>query len=99
MALVIRFRQQGRKNQICYRLVVTDQRSPRDGKYVEMLGWYNPHVAEDKGVSVNAERLSYWLNQGAQISEKAEAIVMKVSPNTIKEYNEKKLQKQQKKKA
>ncbi len=42
MALKIRLRQQGRNNRPFYRLVVTDVRSPRDGKYVEMLGWYNP---------------------------------------------------------
>ena len=42
MALKIRLRQQGRKNRPFYRLVLTDSRTPRDGKYVEALGWYNP---------------------------------------------------------
>jgi small subunit ribosomal protein S16 len=42
MALKIRLRQQGRKNRQTYRLVVTDIRNPRDGKYLEMIGWYNP---------------------------------------------------------
>ena len=46
MALKIRLRQQGRNNRPFYRLVVTDARSPRDGKYVEALGWYNPFEAE-----------------------------------------------------
>ena len=42
MALVIRLRQQGRNNRQTYRVVVVDSRYPRDGKYLEMLGWYNP---------------------------------------------------------
>ena len=53
MALKIRLRAQGRNNRETYRLVVADGRSPRDGKYMEMLGWYNPFesVPEMKFVS------------------------------------------------
>ena len=46
MALKIRLRQQGRKNRPFYRMVVTDVRAPRDGKYCEALGWYNPFETE-----------------------------------------------------
>jgi small subunit ribosomal protein S16 len=57
MALKIRLRQQGRNNRPFYRLVVADVRSPRDGKYLEALGWYNPFEAEaDRSFSANAER-------------------------------------------
>ena len=44
MALKIRLRQQGKTNHLMYRLVVVDSRAPRDGKYLEMVGKYNPHL-------------------------------------------------------
>jgi len=88
MALKIRFRQQGRANRQTYRLVVADIRSPRDGKYVEMLGWYNPTLA-DNNISVNSERAQYWLSQGAQISDQAKAIIKKVAPEIIGQWQDK----------
>lgn len=85
MALKIRLRQQGRTNRPFYRLVLTDVRSPRDGKYLEALGWYNPFEKElDKSLSMDAERVQHWINQGAEISERAEALVAKVAPAIIK---------------
>lgn len=84
MALKIRLRQQGRTNYSVYRLVVTDSRSPRDGKYIEMLGWYNPVEAEDdKKISVKADRIQHWLNLGAQLTESAESLVKKTAPSVI----------------
>ncbi len=71
MALKIRLRQQGRNNRQVYRVVVSDVRSPRDGKYVESLGWYNPFESElDKSVSVKADRIQHWLDTGALLSER-----------------------------
>ncbi len=88
MALKIRLRQQGRNNRQTYRLVVADIRSPRDGKYIEMLGWYNPfHTAEN--FNVNAERVNYWLGLGAQISDQVRAIIAKAAPDVFKGYQEK----------
>jgi small subunit ribosomal protein S16 len=83
MALVIRLRQQGRTNRQTYRVVVADSRSPRDGKYIEMLGWYNPTQADDNA-KVDAERLNYWISQGAQLSEKVEQIGTRAAPDVIK---------------
>lgn len=82
MALKIRLRQQGRANRQTYRLVVANSRSPRDGKYIEMLGWYIPFQTENN-VSVDAERVSHWLNQGAQISEQVEAILSREAPSVL----------------
>ena len=48
MALKIRLRQQGRAKRAFYRLVVTDSRAPRDGKYLEAVGWYNPVEVEQE---------------------------------------------------
>lgn len=84
MALIIRLRQQGRNNRPFYRMVLTDVRNPRDGKYVEALGWYNPFEAElDKCLSLDTARIEHWLHQGAMISERAQALVEKVEPRII----------------
>ena len=65
MALVIRLRQQGRTNRQSYRLVVANKRSPRDGKYLEKLGWYDPFAKEEKSLHVEENKLFYWLDKGA----------------------------------
>ncbi len=88
MAVKIRMRQQGRKNRQTFRLVVTDIRNPRDGKYVETLGSYDPHKKESN-ITVNTERLSYWLSKGAVLSERAERLVKGVAPDVIRELVEK----------
>lgn len=94
MALKIRLRQQGRKNHLTYRLVVADSRSPRDGKYVEMVGHYDPHVEGDKNISVYEERLSYWIDKGAEFTEKARSLVARVSPEIMKNDRERRREKQ-----
>lgn len=73
MAVKIRLRLQGKRNRPFYRIVVADTRVPRDGKYLEMLGWYNPFEDENK-TSLNAERFDYWLSVGAMISPKVKSI-------------------------
>lgn len=87
MALKIRMRQQGRTNRQTFRLVVVDGRSKRDGKYLEMLGWYIPFQAENN-FSVNAERVAYWLGKGAQISDQVRFLVEKAAPDVMKSYTE-----------
>ncbi len=84
MALKIRLRKQGRNNRPFFRLVLADARSPRDGKYVEALGWYNPFESElDKGVSFNKERISHWLSIGAELSESVQNLIKKVEPGIV----------------
>lgn len=86
MALKIRLRRQGRTNRPFYRLVVTDVESKRDGRYVEALGWYNPLETEsEKVISVKTERVHHWLDMGAELSEKAEVLLGKATPELIKE--------------
>jgi small subunit ribosomal protein S16 len=63
----IRLRRTGAKKQASYRIVVADQRSPRDGKFIEILGWYNPRTTPPS-FEINKERANYWLSQGAQPS-------------------------------
>lgn len=83
MAVKIRLRQQGRKNRQTFRLVVTDIRNPRDGKYLETLGSYDPHSAKSN-LQLNTERLNYWLSKGAELSPSAEKLVKGVAPEIIK---------------
>lgn len=87
MAVKIRMRQQGRKNRQTFRLVVTDIRNPRDGKYVETLGSYDPH-RKDSNITVNTERLNYWLSKGATLSDSAEKLVKGVAPEVIQALQE-----------
>ncbi len=90
MALVIRLRKMGKNNYQTFRLVVLDKRRPRDGKYVEMLGWYNPGL-EKNNLSIKNDRVQFWLDKGAILSDRAKALVKKAAPEVIKGLNQKKI--------
>lgn len=64
----IRLRRQGKKKQPSYRVVVADARSPRDGKFIEIIGHYNP-VRQPKVLEIKDDRARYWLGVGAQPSD------------------------------
>jgi small subunit ribosomal protein S16 len=72
MALAIRLARGGAKKRPYYRIVVTDSRSPRDGRFIEKVGTYNPLLAKDspERVKIDAERVSHWLAVGAQPSDR-----------------------------
>lgn len=90
MALKIRLRQQGRNNLQVFRLVVTDSRTPRDGKYLEMLGWYNPTIAEeDKKIEVKEDRIQHWLDQGAELTDNVRCLLKKTAPTIVRGQTEK----------
>lgn len=89
MALKIRLRQQGRTNRQTYRLVVTDIRNPRDGKYLEMIGWYNP-FSHTNDSQISIERINYWVGQGAEISLSAQNLIARIAPDVMKEIRAKK---------
>lgn len=81
MATTIRLRRMGARNQPSYRLVVTDSRNPRDGRFIEILGHYNPtRHGEDAEpeLSVNVERALYWIGTGAQVSDTVRSLLKKV---------------------
>jgi len=87
MALKIRLWQQGCKNKICYRVVVANSQSPRDGKYIEAIGWYNPEAKTDEQKrSIHADRLLHWLGLGAQMSTTVAAVAKRAVPEAMKEY-------------
>ena len=74
MAVKIRLAQRGKKKTRTYRVVVADARSPRDGKYIEDLGFYNPQD-NPSTVEIDVEKAVSWLDKGAQPSERAQKIL------------------------
>jgi small subunit ribosomal protein S16 len=72
MALSIRLARGGAKKRPYYRIVVADNRSPRDGRFIEKIGTYNPLLAKDspERVKLDAERATHWLSVGAQPSDR-----------------------------
>lgn len=82
MSVRIRFKQLGRKHRPFFRICVMDQRSPRDGRAIEELGTYDPMVPEtDARVTLNGERVDYWLSVGAQPSDKVGVLIKKYGTN------------------
>jgi small subunit ribosomal protein S16 len=65
--VVIRMRRAGSKKRPFFRIVVTDSRAPRDGSFVEILGYYNPRT-KPAIVKIEKERVDYWVSKGAQPS-------------------------------
>lgn len=70
----IRLLRTGKRKQPAYRVVVADQRSPRDGRFVEILGHYNP-LTNPSQIDIDEGRALHWLAQGAQPSESATALL------------------------
>ena len=70
----IRLAQRGKKKNRTYRVVVADSRSPRDGKFIEDLGYYDPHHNPSK-VEINVDKAVSWLDKGAQPSERAQKLL------------------------
>ncbi len=82
MAVAIRMKRMGRKNREYYRICATDRRSPRDGRVIEELGTYDPHVSEtDARCTLNGPRVEYWLSVGAQPSDAVRVLIKKYGPN------------------
>ena len=78
MAVAIRMKRMGRKNREYYRICATDRRSPRDGRVIEELGTYDPHVSEtDARCTLNGPRVDYWLSVGAQPSDAVRVLIRK----------------------
>ena len=76
MAVKIRLKRTGAKKAPCYRVVVADSRSPRDGKFIEEIGYYNP-ISEPVTISINQDKAKQWLNNGAQPTETVKALLKK----------------------
>ncbi|HEU0000205.1 MAG TPA: 30S ribosomal protein S16 [Ktedonobacteraceae bacterium] len=74
MTVKIRLKRVGKKKAPTYRVVVADSRSPRDGRIIENLGWYNPLV-EPSAIQIDADKALHWLNVGAQPTESVTSLL------------------------
>ncbi len=86
MPTTIRMSRAGTKKRPYYHLIVTNSRSPRDSKFIEKIGTYNPLLASEneKRVTINAERAKYWLSVGAQMSDRVHLFFNKAGLVTTK---------------
>jgi small subunit ribosomal protein S16 len=74
--VTIRLSRGGSKKRPFYHLSVTNSRSARNGRFIERIGFFNPVArGQEEALRINAERLAYWLGQGAQMSERVEQLV------------------------
>ena len=76
MSVRIRLRRTGRKGAPTYRIVVADSRAPREGKFLEILGQYQPRTGE-AALNLDVPRANYWLDQGAQPSDTVRSLLRK----------------------
>jgi small subunit ribosomal protein S16 len=76
MMVKIRLRRVGAKKQASYRVVIADSRSPRDGRFIEVIGFYNPRT-EPETVTIQEDRALYWLNTGAQPTQAVARLLKK----------------------
>ncbi len=76
MAVKIRLRRVGRKKSPMYRIVVADSQSPRDGKFIEIVGQYQPRTGE-QAINLDADRVNHWLNVGAQPTDTVRSLLRK----------------------
>jgi small subunit ribosomal protein S16 len=76
--VVIRLARGGAKKRPFYNVVVTDSRSRRDGRFIERVGFYNPiATAKEEGLRLSIDRISYWQERGAQLSDTVAGLVKK----------------------
>ncbi len=92
----IRLRRTGCKNHATYRIVAADARSPRDGKFLEILGWYDTAM-KDNNFQLNLERVDAWLANGAQPSATAASLIRRARNPELKPHHARKAKKQEKK--
>ncbi len=76
MAVKIRLTRMGAKKKPFYRLVAADSEAPRDGKFLEILGYYDP-MKEPAQVKIDEQKVNYWLGKGAMVSDSAKALLKK----------------------
>jgi len=74
MAVRIRMTRMGAKKRPFYRLVAADSEAPRDGKFLDILGYYDP-MKDPAVVKIHEDKINYWIKQGARVSEAVKAIL------------------------
>jgi small subunit ribosomal protein S16 len=81
MAVSIRLRREGAKNRPYYKVVVADKRSPRDGKFIEIVGHYDPKKP-DHNSALKLDRVEHWISRGAQPSDTVRSLIKKNKKQT-----------------
>ena len=76
MAVKIRLKRIGKKKNPCYRVVVADSRFPRDGRFIEEIGTYNP-LTDPSEISIDGEKVQKWLKSGAQPTDTVRSLLKK----------------------
>jgi small subunit ribosomal protein S16 len=82
MAVSIRLRREGNLNNPYYKVVVADARSPRDGKFIELVGNYDPKKVGDNA-NIDLSRIDYWIKNGAQPSDTVRSIIKKARKKEV----------------
>src|SRR4029450_5310823 len=82
MAVSIRLRREGAKNSPYYKVVVADRRSPRDGKFIEIIGTYDPKKPGHNS-TLKIDRVEYWVSKGAQPSDTVRSLIKKNKKATV----------------
>jgi small subunit ribosomal protein S16 len=80
MAVKIRLKRMGAKKAPFYRVVVADSRAPRDGKFIEEIGYYNP-TTEPTTIKIDTEKAAKWIKNGAQPSDTVKRLLNKIAVN------------------
>ena len=80
MAVKLRLKRMGTTNRPCWSVIAADTSSPRDGRYIEDLGFYDPK-AEPAEIKLNEERVNYWLSVGAKPSVQVKSLIKKQKSN------------------
>ena len=78
MAVSIRLTRRGKKKKPFYRIVAADSQCPRDGKFLEILGTYDPLV-EPAAISIQEDKMQYWLDKGATASDTVKSLIAKAA--------------------
>ncbi|HAL72167.1 MAG TPA: 30S ribosomal protein S16 [Verrucomicrobiales bacterium] len=78
MAVAIRLRQEGSKGRLFYRVVAADQRFKRDGRFLEILGTYDPQK-KDSNINIDLDKVNSWISKGAQPTETVRSLIKKVA--------------------
>lgn len=92
----IRMRRTGCKNHAAYRIVASDERSPRDGKFLEILGWYDTQI-KDENFKLDLERVDHWLSKGAKPSATVATLIRRAKNPALKPHHARKAVKAEKK--
>ena len=101
MSVSIRLRREGAKNRPYYKVVVADSRSPRDGRFIEKLGSYNPMLPQEHAdrIRLQPERIQHWLSHGALATERVAKFLGRAGLAPMPKWNEQPTQSLPKKKA